>query len=164
MIDVEALTAARVEAKQAKEAASERLTVAKKEAGKARGEANRAVGQKLPHAEEAQAAANRANQEQKDAEKAYKLAVEVFQRAVKEENAAIKEKAHEDEVNSVLSSYDVAVTESNEYFGVFYDAHQRYVGFDIGIEGRAEASFNVSNRDELEKIIAALTGFAEQMP
>lgn len=164
MIDVATLTAARVEAKQTKEAASERLATAKREAGKARGEAKRAVGQKLPHAEEAQATADRATQEQKDAEKAHKLAVEVFQRAVKEENDAIKEKAHEDEVNGVLSSYDIALTESNEYFGVFYDAHQRYVGFDIGIEGRAEASFNVSNRDDLEKIIATLTEFAQQMP
>lgn len=163
MTSLESLTEDRIYLKEAKEKAAVKVAETKKAMSVARNVANRAVGQKLPNAAEAQEIATNANNAYKQAEKEYKVYNDAFQKAVKEENDAIKEKQKEDAVNEVLSSYDVAVEEDSEYLGIFYDANSRYVGFDIGIAGRAEASFNISDRSELEKVIAALTVMAEKM-
>lgn len=163
MIDVEALAQSREALKDAKETASAKVKEAKKEASRTRNEANRAVGQKLPNASEAQEAAEVAKRNLKDAEAKYKAYNDAYQVAVKKENDAIKENAKEAEINDVMSSYDLAVEEDSEYLGVFYDESLRYVGFDIGIAGRAEASYNVSDVDELNAIIAKLTEFAQKM-
>lgn len=163
MIDLEAITARKVALKASKAEANQKVKDTRQAAAKARGEANRAVGQKLPNAAEAQAQADVATQAHKQAEKEYKAYNDAYQAILKEESAAIKEKQQEDAINESMSGYDVVVEESDEYFGVFYDADARYVGFDIGIAGRAEASFNISDRSELEKVIAALTAMAEKM-
>lgn len=164
MIDVDAFTARRVELEAKKNAAKETLKEAKKLLTETRNVSNRATGQKLPEAPAAQQAYADANAAYKLAEQASKAANLAFDFALKEEGAAIKEKEQEDALNESMSGYDLALTESDEYFGVFYDENSRYVGFDIGIAGRAEASFNVSNREDLEKVIATLTKFAQKMP
>lgn len=164
MIDLETLAQQKESLKAAKEKANQKVKEARQAASKARGEAKRAVGQKLPNAAETQELADAAERTHKQADAEYRAYNDAYQAILKEESDAIKENRKESEINSVLSSYDVTITESDEYLGVFYDDHQRYVGFDIGIGGRAEASFNVGSRDELEKIIVALTGFAQRMP
>jgi microsomal dipeptidase-like Zn-dependent dipeptidase len=163
MTSIASLTEDRIYLKGAKEKAAVKVAEAKKAMSAARNAANRAVGQKLPNAAEAQEIATNANNAYKQAEKEYKVYNEAFQTAVKEENDAIKEKQKEDAVNEVLSSYDVAVEEDSEYLGIFYDEQARYVGFDIGIAGRAEASYNVSDVNELNDIIAKLTEMAQKM-
>lgn len=163
MTNLDELAQARESLKAAKEKASEKLTAAKQAFRTARNEANRAIGQKLPNASEAQATVDAAKKDLNDADAQYRAFNDAYQAAIKKENDAIKEKKQEDAVNEVMSSYDLAVEEDSEYFGIFYDENLRYVGFDIGIAGRAEASYNVSDVNELNDIIAKLTEMAQKM-
>lgn len=163
MIDLKEIAERKESLKAAKAEANAKVLETKTAAAKARGEANRAVGQKLPNAAEAQALATATTEAHNLAKAEYKTLNDAYQAILKEENDAIKENQAEASIQDTLSSYDVAVTEGNEYFGVFYDANSRYVGFDIGINDRAEASFNISNRDDLEKVIATLTAISARM-
>lgn len=163
MTDLNTLTARRIELKAAQEEAGVKRKEAKKALGNARNVANRAVGQNLPGAAEAQEAVVVANNAYKDAEAHFTDISKAYQQAVQDESEAKKQAQKEEAINSALSGYDVVLTESNEYLGIFYDDTSNYVGFDIGVNGRAEGSFNVTNRAELENIITALNDIAQKM-